>query len=135
MKNNYKNYVEPILQNLSPDAVAELAYDEIFREYMKKMSNPLFWAFRRRNPDVMINYMYWEILGLYARTGLINPGRYDDMHNFKAIVTPGQKTAVRTAYAGATEMPFYLTTTRFKNMQFLVTNARLEKFGLRNSHK
>lgn len=135
MKNYYRKYIKPVTENLSPDAAAELAYDETFREYMEKMSNPLFWVFRRRNPDVMTNYVYWGILELYARTGLINPGKNDDLHNMRAIVTAGQKTAVRKAYAEAAEIPLCLTKTRFKNMKFLVTNARLEKLGHRDTCK
>ena len=135
MKNYYERYIKPVTTKLSPDAAAELAYNETFREYMDKMRNPLFWMFRRRSPDVEINYVYWEILGLYARTGFINPGKQGDMQNLRVIVTSGKKTEVRQAYAKATEMPFRLTKTRFENMKFIATHTTIERLGARTAHK
>ncbi len=140
MENYYKKYIKTVTEQLSPDAAAELAYDETFRKYMEKMSNPLFWLLRRHSPDVMINYIYWEILRLYARTNLVNNDSDNDMNNFKAVmVSPNNKAKMRAyaaqAYTDAASHPFGLTRKRFNNMQFLVTNVRLEKLGHRNTHK
>ena len=136
MKNYYKRYIKPVLAELSPDAIQELAYDKIFTEYVETMRNPLFWLFQRKNPESMTNYVYWVILGLYARTKLVQANVYQNK-NFRAVVKKDDKirAQVKKAYQDASQLPMRLTKTRFQNMQFLVTNARLEKLGTRATHR
>lgn len=84
MKNNYKNYVEPILKSLSPDASMELAYDKIFQNYLKNMRSP--WAlFHRENQEVILNNMLWTVFCLYRNTHFFNNAEHIDWRHFRAV--------------------------------------------------
>ncbi len=127
MQNNYKQYIKPVLTELGNDARNELYGDVITCEYLKKMGRPVFCFYRKTQQEIMTNYLFWSIVCLYGRTEFFNPRTQNDMQNFKAIVKPGQEQNVRDAYEFMTRLPSSNINSRFKKLECLVKNARLER--------
>lgn len=132
MQNNYKNFVRPVLEKLGKDACNELYGDQVVAEYLKQMHRPIFCFYKKTKQDVMTNYLFWSIAGLYARTEFINPEKQNDMQNFKAFITPGQEQKVRDAYAFMTDLPLKSIKSRYKKLEYMVNNARLEKISAKS---
>lgn len=130
MRNNYNQYIKPVLQDLSPDAYRELSNNAVAKEVLDKMCKPTFWFCRKNQQDVMTNVLFWEIICLYARAEFFNPAKYnnfDDTQKFKAVIETAQEDSVRKSFNFVSHVPCYPMKNRFKNLQNLVKYARLEK--------
>lgn len=128
MANNYKQYVQPILNELSADACMELAYDETFQEYLKTMRKPFFGLRGKNKQYVTTNYVYWSIIDLYARTVFFNPTRQGDLQNFRVIFPHGGVARARQAYQKLADLSNgFDAVSRFNDMHTLVQYASLIK--------
>ena len=130
MKNNYKKYVKPILNQLSSDACEELAYDKTASEYLAKMAHPLFGLSRKNKQELMSIYIYWSIVDMYARANFFNSANQSDMKNFRVAFPHGDKYKAKRAYAKVSDLTKdFEVKKRFQDMQTLVKYANLKKMN------
>ena len=128
MRNAYKQYVEPILSLLSPDACMELAYDRTFTEYLEIMRGPLFRFCGKNKQSVITSYAYWSIVELYSRTAFFNTTKQGDLQNFIVNFPRGGVDQAKQAYNNIADLTVsFDAKSRFKDMKTLVRNASLTK--------
>ena len=127
MQYTYNTCIKPVLKGLGADACAELAYDAVAQDYLKKMGRPFGVFIRKAHREVMINYIYWCAVEFYTRTGFPGKKRRDDTHNFRLVVKPGKEQLVRKAFQNVASVPSVSIEARLENFKVIAENAVLKK--------